>query len=336
MANEVPITLYDIERCGYYRQGEHRFGDLQSLLEDLKSWGTNRELAQTKIFDPSESSNLDPVYLFSILSSPNNEEWLVITWNEVENEDGSIASVPGGDQVGTAKVSSNDVQEGHIPGYPTPFYIIPNENIYATVPLFSKKAGRLGFDEYLRRFLQMHTRHVVHGPREDDGTHQITGYSSHNSAKIENLTPIFKSSVIRTPGDIEQIKKRHTEIRRIIRKASLTLHSQPELTLWQSLLRKTGLSDRSKTSQNLNIKYEFNAKLSIDELEEIINSWENGPKTGWDDVGFQFHADSSSPLWLSSSLCRNKFTIKTYDINTDSASLLATLKRLKYEILSMK
>jgi len=333
---EVPITLYNIKKCGYYRRGKHRFGNLQSLLQDLKFWSTNRELAQTKIFDPGESSNLEPVYLFSILSSRNDKSWLVIIWNEVENNDGSIASVPGNDQVGAATVTSNDVREGHIPGYPTLFYIIPNENVYATVPLFSRKAGRLGFEEYLKHFLRMHTRHVVHGSQRSDGTHLVKGYSSHNDAKIENSTPLFKSSIIRTPGDIEQIQKRHKEIRRITRKVSLTMHSQPERALWQSMLEKIGLSDRPKTSQNLNIKYEFNTELTINELEEIINTWENEPKTRWNDVGFQFQGDNSSPLWLSSSLSRNKFTMQASNINTDGTSLLNALERLKDEILSMK
>lgn len=102
------ISLYDVEKCGYYPRGENTpaFGGLNDTLEQLKEWSSNRNLSLTKIFEPRDSSN--PIYVLDLLK--HKQDWLLSLWNEVPSSNGNVSSITKNSPVGRPEIHKKQNQ----------------------------------------------------------------------------------------------------------------------------------------------------------------------------------------------------------------------------------
>lgn len=147
---EATITLYKINKCGYYKKGNEipEFCNENDMLKDLKDWSNNLELEYTKLHTKDNKDTL-PVYLFNIDSSSNGH-YLITTWNEVPSTKSGVPSVDKSSKVGKAAVFSNKIQNNSIPGYPT--YFFQKKSSMQPYALIKLKMGREDYRIILRVF----------------------------------------------------------------------------------------------------------------------------------------------------------------------------------------
>lgn len=338
MRIDTQITLYGINRCGYYPRGSQvpAFGGVARILSELKEWSRGKSLNETRTFDPT-GGELEPTYLFDIREAPSGN-YLLTTWNEVPASDGAVAVVPGNAAVGKVSVSLTPIPRGSIPGYVTYFWFVPSRDKLATVTARNPRNGRENLSQYLQEFVSKFTSFVrAHpgGPGEPDIV--IDGYSRDDSEPPANLIPTFQTSQLKKRAEIDLVRENRERIIGIIRKNRLNPRVAPERKFWDSLLTDIGIFGKPIQVAPVKIKYEVPYTPSEAELEEILARWqERGVYSGWEDVGFRFRG-SSTIVWLNHAIAREKWILEvglTESGVFEPASLLDTLEKAASRILA--
>lgn len=338
MIIEAKVSLFRISRCGFYgyRRDDHKFASIVNVLHDLKQWGSDKALRQTKTFEVQDGQDLHPVYLFNIESSTDN--WLITTWNETASYENGVASVNGDSRVGRASVDLTDVGPGSIPGFPTYFFIIPSENIIASIRFEHAWTGQRGLREYLKSFLGQFSKYVVF-ELDENGQNSVLGYREQVEDVVGQPNPHFDTKEIRNPGKLDEMRLKWNRIRKITRKVSLQMDHQLDSALWQRLLQKVHLTRPTVAGQVVQLKYDVTSTLTLPELNRMIEDWQDNRNRTWDDYGVLYTGGPSTPSWFSQSLAMGKIDLDVSwrsDAEIDSASLLRALVANREGILNLK
>jgi len=333
MLETVKFSFYGIEKIGYYLYGSQspEFGLTRDLLNHLKEWVSpgRRALENTCTYHVGEECNLKRTFCYNITNNETTGDYCIATWNETFSSDGAIPSVAGAEPVGRAAVSFTNIPAGSIPGHASYFWIIPSENVLATIKFQNQLNGLNNFKLYFREFIAKFTPHVVLGEGETSGR-TILGYRNNASDSIRNLNPQFKLSQLRTPGLIERIIQNHDTIIKIIRKNSLNPNIPDNVSLWQSLLSRVYPPDSTPTlEQSVKIKYEVPFSGSKDELIAIVDNWIENNVSKFDDVGF-VQKGSAEVFWLSQATVKDELTFDVRRHNSELVDLESLMNSLAH------
>jgi hypothetical protein len=332
MSETVKLQFYRINRFGYYPYGsnEATFGSTAEILNDLYAWvhgEADKQLSETSTFELEGSEDINKAYCFELVKSRLGD-FVLVVWNETPSNEGRVVSVSGSDTVGSANVEFTDLPEGAIPGYATYFWFIPEYDVFASIRFHhSLMIGKGTLDKYLKEFTAKFTSFVVMEETEDGA--EILGYSNGENQEPQHLLADFKSFLYRKPGQIEYIKQNIDSIRKVIRKNKLNPLIEIHRTAWQKFLELVNVSpgNQNRLIEEVDIKYEMPFVPSQEELENMIDGWEEEHDTKWDDIGFQFTGEQGVK-WLSSSVAKSQIEVEVTRDNeeiVDATSLLRAL-----------
>ncbi len=342
MKKDVRINFYDVLRCGYYNRGgsEAVIGDCASALADLHRWitGDKPTIRETQSFTPAVDSEVLPVHCYNIYKPAKRNEFLLTTWNETETGDGVFASVYADQAAGNADVEAQDVPDGTIPGYPAYFWFIPERNIVATIRVDNRLNGHQGMNLYLRGFLERFSRWVVTEKRQPKSlTVDIAGYSLSGDSEILRVRPDFKSAPVKKQGEIRYIRSHWKKIRKMIRTDEYKTGRSKSASFLRKALHAFGLSGDAQVPEDTRYRCEMTYQPTKDELDEIIQHWENDHTSRWDDVGFMFSGDGEIK-WLSRTTARDIMSLDIdykNDVVIDEESLMAALAAQRDQLLGL-
>ncbi|MDP3479436.1 MAG: hypothetical protein Q8R88_06670 [Desulfoprunum sp.] len=332
MPEEAKLNFYSINRCGYYRHGtqEAILGNLPGVLTQLRTWATRPgfPLESTCTFSLNENGGDSlRVFCFDILANNANGDCFLTTWNETPSSKGKVPSVTGNQPVGAAEVHLNEIEEGTIPGYATYFWLIPELNVFSTIRFQHLLNGQQNLVRYLNGFLEKHSDHAVINQVDGD-TAEIIGYREDILSEVQELYPSFRAKLLRKSGEVDLIRQKRANIRKLIRKSTLDLQIEEEQSLMRSLLQKLGIiQGENNGNQKLNVKYSFPYTPSADEINSIIeNAFEEG--MSWtNDVGFQF-VGKSEIIWLSNSIVKRDINLNIERDNDEIVNLTSLATQL--------
>lgn len=331
------ISLYDVEKCGYYPRGENTpaFGGLNDTLEQLKEWSSNRNLSLTKIFEPRDSSN--PIYVLDLLK--HKQDWLLALWNEVPSSNGNVSSITKNSPVGRPEIHKNKIKHNSIPGYPTYYWIAPEENSIATIKVHKKPAGLRGLKEYIHQFLSTKTRYVIER-EETDGESEvyiIAGYTDKEDLLPTKSKPRFELTPTRTTNNKELVMSNPGMIKKIIKTTRISVEDSIKLNFLQSAIRflkRSGTNSEIREHVNRSIKIELQYTPTKDELHQMINSNDNDPGR-WNDLGFEIEGQDGI-IWMNKSKLKTDFEIKSIDeesgIAENTSNLIEELSSIRSQI----
>lgn len=323
---DAHITFFDIKKCGFYklRDAAPLFGGVDDILTQLQAWSAGAELSHTKLFDPGEDSDDDPVYLFGLKKGAAG--WLVATWNEVPHTESGVASVSMNSKVGEEKVHMNGVVENSIPGYATYFWILPDQNLLATVR-FSNKSGQPGLVAYLERFMERFSRYAVIGQRDNQDV--AIGYTNkRDGVPIQNVKPRFKTLLHQKPGTVEFFIDRVAQIKRVVRRAHLSTTTVIQTTMWQNIVKFVhGEANRANVSDQ-RVYVEVDYRPTVVELSQMIDAERALQHRGHDDLGFVLDGEQK-PHWLSGTRASGAITLNVEQINEAAVSMDSLLQALQ-------
>lgn len=335
MMEQARISFYSINRCGYYKRGQKGavFGNVSELLPALKQWVTEKPLGETCTFQVKEEDAHDRTYCLRMVRRTNGATILVL-WNETPSSEGNVATVDADAPVGSASVSLTEIPKNSIPGYATYFWILPDRQVIATVSFQHRISGYRPLYKYLRGFLRrFFYPHVALNEPSVGVDQEVIGYRHTAESPVLHLIPSFRLAAVQHPGQITLIKSRRNDIRKIVRKEDLSPLHKEDGTLIRKLLVGFGIANPQTSPIDYRIRYEMGYTPDVDELDEIIQSWQDslGPNTDddeWNDVGFIFSGEQS-PHWLSYSLERHVIELNVERENEELVNPVSLLKALE-------
>lgn len=323
------ITLYDVEKCGYYPRGANTpaFGNLNDTLEQLKKWSSNLNLSLTKISEPSDNST--PIYVLDLLK--HEKDWLLALWNEVPSSNGNVSSITKNSPVGNPTIHKNKIEENSIPGYPTYFWISPEENSIATIKIHRKPAGRAGLNDYIYQFLSTKTRYVIEQNESEKGStkHTIIGYTDRGDGIPTNSKPRFEIKQIKSDKNRELVISNPDMIKKIIRTTRVSVEDSVKTNFFQ---RVVGFLQNAKYEKEIcecidcSIRIELQYTPTENELRLMIDSNDQDPGR-WNDLGFEVEGRSDI-IWMNKSKVKTDFQIESIDEESGIANTTELLKEL--------
>ncbi|UGQ45110.1 hypothetical protein [Massilia endophytica] len=320
------ITFFDITRCGYYPYGQStpQFGSVDDVFTQLRKWSTGMELQQTKVLDTNDQ-DAEPVYLFGIEKGATG--WVVSTWNEIPHSDAGVPSVSMKAKVGSAQVKMNAIDQFSIPGYPSYFWIIPGENVLATVRFEMSRSGQGGLVSYVSQFMAQFSSYVIKKVSGTDST--VVGYTDKgDGVPQQGVRPVFRTSVSQKPDRHKKLIANYARIRRVIRRGHVTTTNAVGRKAWQGAIAFIRGLSASTNAVGQRVMMEVDYRPTKAELEAMIEAEMNDPNTdGWDDMGFMLDKDPN-PHWLGRERCRGEITLNV-NIKNDTIELASLVKALE-------
>lgn len=334
---KASVSFYSITQCGYFARGEEAqlFGSTQEVLEDLQQWSSGKTLIETKVAEIGESDTSGNTYLLDI--QVRQDTWLITTWNETASTEGRVASVQGESNVGNATIHMNNIAEGSIPGYATYFWVIPSQNIFASIRFQHPYTAQKPFRAYINKFMECYSRHVVVGEPTAESEYPIMGYANTSDDEPRHYFPRFRTELVRKPGQKQYILDNVSKITKVLRKETLDLSQAETLSLWQKLLRQASLSTPQVSPIKPRINYDIPFQPSVEDIESMFETWESEVDSKWDDFGVKI-AGSQDIHWVSHTLARKEFDMdieRDNDEVVNSISLINAVLGNRAQILAL-
>lgn len=312
MDQESTIIFYTIDKCGYYtfKDSSHYYGNINLFLQQLKTWSGSRNTKDTKLFEPTQGAHQHPLYLADLASNDDND-WIVILWNEIPISDGNVMSLPGTQKVGKATLNLSSVGPDDIPGFPTFYWFISKLNLIATINMDHSFGGKAGMNKYLLDFIHYHTPYAQYVTNKDPLKKDVVAYKIPPSTDLLRLRAALKISPARTLSNHEKIINAANDIVRVTTKAQLKSTEKETKELWQSLASFFDINKyKIPAKENLKFESHFEINLTQATVREIIQEWEDdGGIDSGRDYGFEFTKNIGKKFWLGESFVKDKFTL---------------------------
>ena len=338
METKVKLDFYNIESFGYYKKNEiePKFGYCSDILNQLKIWLNGKNISQTNTFTNSDQeSAVLQVYCPELLNNTAKSSFLLHLWNEIPNDGNTVQSLNGDKPVGSVNVESANVPDGGIPGFPTYFWFLPEQRLFACVRINeSLQIGRGDMEKYIIGFMKKYSKYVRLIKSEDNPETKHILFAENEDANPRYLYPKFNSRLSKHKTKIQELRQKCSKIMKIIKKETISLNDtqkRKRFNLFKSFL---SLAPSPKSEKEVKYRYELNTTLTTKELNNIINSYDyrNYKK---EDIAFCF--DSNKKIWLSQTVCKieDKLDIEFNKQTPSLQSLFDALEQQRDSYLSL-
>ncbi|WP_211828659.1 hypothetical protein [Kistimonas asteriae] len=317
MSEEAKILFYQINSCGYYKYGrqESEFGDVASVLSDLGNWISNLTLVQRGTYEVRDGEELEKSYCLNCVQ--RGTQYLVSMWNQIPTtQSNAVAAISADSTLTNPSFSFNEFPENTIPGYATYFWIIPEQNLLATVRFHHSKNGHKNFAKYINEFMAKFSSYAVTEETDDGEQNLIMGYREADTDEIQSLYSKFHDSIYKKDGKIEYISQNSNRITKIIRKNRLSITETDDRNFLQRMMDRVLLQDVTHAETDVKVKYEVSYTPSPEQLDQMISEWNENNETRWDDIGFNI---AGNTYWLSHSSAKDEVDL---DITRDNDEVI--------------
>lgn len=334
MTTEVSITIYDITQQGYYhyaRSDSPKFGSVHSTLKELYSWAEDKNIEDTLLsLEGFDTEKNHPTLLASI-NQHTDKGWLLTLWTQVPDHKGKVLSISRQRRVGDAKYTTNEVAKDTIAGFPSYYWFLPERSILATIQVNSFPTNPSGLQAHLQHFMSRLSNHAVKTKVSDDGEIKIAGYRECSISDTFSLTPRFRIKIRRKPSDIDILRRKVEQIHRFERLEKFTTVAQANIASWQKRIPKKLRGTLSENHiQNIKTEQSFKTEINLEQLNFLIQDWEDNLQNIHMDIDYSFHVKKESkPYRLGSSIARHKFP---FELNYDEKTGIVKPESLIHEL----
>lgn len=337
---QAKITFYNIENCGFYKYSPNNppqrlFGGIGDVLTNLMEWTKDVPLEETKVHD--SIGDIIGTYVSSLITEENHGSYLLVLWNEVFASEAGVLSLRGNSVVGQPQqLIENDIEQGSIPGYPTCFWILPEQKLLATVVFKKALAGKNALEKYLYHFMRNCSQYVHKEDVEEETV--ITYFDSSNPEIQTKRTPSFKIRPYYKTESIQFYQAQMPRVRKVLVKSTFHVDQTIPLEWYQGLLNLCGFSrPDTTTTNNLNYQIELSADEGSFDFEELYEKWQNEYEENNIDYGFKLENDTTK-YWLSGAIAKDNFDLTNIglsDLIENPAQVLTQLINKRSQIMSI-
>jgi hypothetical protein len=304
---DVTFTLYKISHCGFYNElDEHQFVSVRQLCMGFVAWAATLDsIGDSSTYTSGEDDDFLGAYCLDVRQLGHSGYWLLSTWNELPSVEDGVQVVEMASKIGAANVSSVDIGGVNVPGYPAFFLIDATSGLVLNVRFEQRLNGSRQFQKYLAGYLRSASSWCVWNEDDED---ELLGYAADDEIQ-EGVEPKFSTKLRRVAGHEDFIRTHVLNIRRIIRRASVSPRIEEEKTFLDSAFMITGLPVNNRLRADMPFQLEFKTRLTPEKLEQVIEHYHETNDGAWNDVGFAMAGDSQKIHWLSGALAREKASI---------------------------
>lgn len=336
---QAKITFYKIENCGFYKYSQNGsellFGGIGDVLSNLMQWTQNAPLEETKVH--GNIGDIIGTYVSSINSEPDHGSYLLVLWNEVFASEAGVLSLQRNTLVGQQQhLIENGIVQDSIPGYPTCFWILPEQKLLATVVFKKALAGKNALEKYLYHFMRNCSQYVRKEEVENETV--ITYIDPSNPERQTKRTPSFRIRPYYKTENIQFYQAQMPRVRKVLIKSTFNVDQTIPLQWYQGLLNLCGFSRPDTTTTNtLNYQIELSADEQSFNFEELYEKWENEYDENNIDYGFKLENDSKK-YWLSGAIAKDTFDLTDVgvsDLIENPTQVLTQIINKRTQIMSI-
>jgi len=340
MMEKIYPKFYTVDRCGYYKYNDKKnyLTNISDILDDMQDWIKDKIIEKTLTTNKSNvKTQRLIVYCLNVTKCDKHNTYLVTTWNKVETTDGNVLSIKINEPAETASKNVNTAKlpKNSIPGYATYSYIIPDDNILATVKFNHISNGHIGLNSYMNGFLTYYSKYVQTDKKsktKDSAKIEVIGYGNSDTDFNTSLNPYFKSRLKKNKINTDKILANVNSISKIIRKTTISTDITAEKSLYGKLMEKLG-TKATKDNKEFQLKYEMKINPTKENTQEIIKSWNK--KDSWDDIGFQIKCEDN-PVWLSADVHSQDLSISINRINSEFVDFNDLIAKLNNNLSKLR
>lgn len=314
MLEKASIRYHKVEQCGLYRPKARKpeMGSFASIIDNVYKWSnTGGKLIQnTCTYEVSEDFDMDflETYLVSMKHNVTTGDYFLAMWNKTHDSGDSVYALDPAtavDHLSKGALHKGNLPAKSIPGYATYFWIIPAQNTIATITFGTPRTGMRSFSYWLENFIATESRYVAF---DDDDN--FMGYAVGENDPNPELEPRFVRKLHKNPGKRDLILKNRDKIKGVIRRITLDRAQSIHAGTIDKLLSLVGITDPNfLVNHKIPLSYELNYTPTADELDHMIEEYENSHSVGsWEDIGFKFPQNNSfgadEKEWLSRSYAK--------------------------------
>jgi hypothetical protein len=269
---KAKITFFDIEKCGFYEKRNKIpiGGNITDTLDKLNSWvinSSNSLVANTKTHEEDKDSSIKNTYFCKWIKNNNQTDSLLVLWNEMQNENGSIYRIKTTTSLGNFSFTKATEQNDTIPGLPSYFWFMPDTNQFAAIVFKHSIQGKGPLEKYLKGFLQN-----KHPSRVNDGEENIIGYNFGNDPSI--YFPKFSAKICKNKSAEQAIRNNVNEIRHLIKKETFLYSTNESNNLITRIFKNwINIPAVSDDQDKRKLIHQINFKPTLEELNNIINNF---------------------------------------------------------------
>ena len=154
---EVRVKFFDIHKCGFYHrgQGEPVISNTDDCLEKLKSWAQDgRTVENTTTYEEDIDNDIRNTYFVDAVKNSATGDYILTLWNEVANDNGVIYGMNPNQSPGNTDIMQTGFGDAPaIPGFPSYFWFLPSEGLFATIKFDHSVQGKNNLDLFLNGYL---------------------------------------------------------------------------------------------------------------------------------------------------------------------------------------
>jgi len=325
---EVNIKLYEILKCGYYknRSKDPSFGSTKLTIEQVVDWVKDKPIRANSTYDPPLDSSLLKAHFLNILKSKTGDYYFSI-WNAVPaTEQNAVAAISGSSVLGLANMEFSDFKKDYIPGFATYFWLSPIENRLATVRFRRSYNGHQSFKALMQGFLSNNPTYALLKKDLANESVTISGYDIEEKSDPRFLYfPKFRTSSMTKHGPISYIKKNISRVTKILGRTRLVPGIKKALIKYNFLFGLFGIRTlKENLNSDFEVKYEIPCSLSLMEFNEIYETWKSDDAQI--DVGFRIGGEL---IWLSHEIQKTEIELEIPMENKELYSLNAIMEQIE-------
>lgn len=305
------ITRYRITGCWFGRKPrdtEVNPAELDRILDGFHTWVNNTtHMTQTQILGSQ------PFNVFVKDCGKHGMDYVIGLWLSSTDRNDNVYAIQGDDPPnGDQRIDVLRHPDGSIPGMPAFFFVDAAANgLFAMRPEQIRISGKPQFDMAIRYYMANHAGTIErHRHVEDDGENVIElNMIGEDGA---TLTPRFESELQKNPTVSEEILRRVSEIRKIIRVQDISKKSIAERkSAVKRVFSLIGASiENEDVTDSRRIRCEVDVRLTREDVERLIQR--QGDAASDEKIAFKFKGDKKK-IWADNCIAR-----KTIDLQFDA------------------
>lgn len=317
---EATLTLYRVRQCGFYNEvDDHQFATLAETMRSLLRWiATLASIGESSTYGVDEDADILRAFCID-LRDLGGGQYLLATWNELPSVEEGVQVLQVESAIGAADISAVQVDALSLPGYPAFFCIDTRRQRVVNIRFDQRLNGSRQFQRFVAGFLTSASPWCVWNAADEE---ELVGYSDEEGADpqiVEGVVARFATSMVRVDAGVSYIRDHVHDIRKIIRRATVSPEIEAHKTFLDSAFELAGLPVNNRLRADINFQYQFKTRLTPLKLDAVIAAHEANPSDSWDDVGFIFARESQKVHWLSGSIARTK---KQLDVNRSQGGII--------------
>lgn len=358
MAEKATVTFFRIRNCGYFKRkvrgaktsttasgtpvlipafAQNSVEFFSSLYDWLKR--PNRTILETLTVPDLADGNSKILCLQ--MEKLGADEYVMILWVESIMTEGAQASIDPKAKVGTVNAGKAAVKEGHIPGHPAYFWVMPKKNLVAALKFQERSNSRGPFEVFMRGFLTHYSSYCVK-TCSTDGSQDQFGYAfPGSSSKPISALPKFDLTPHFPEAKLDKIRSNREHIKFITERTYLKQETNKANDWIGSLVGRWGITKPRTVSRAIKSVFRIEYIPTEDDLEKIFTRGkaiveDHKFDDDWSDIGFDFN-NGATEEWLDHGRRNLKSQLdvaRTQNLVVTAASLIKALEKQGSVLLS--